>query len=76
MPPGSAGPSPIGNELGSGKMSSKGDGTMVETCMSALLTPQPIKEPQAGLHGKLQPASDRRITVVTPSPRRCAVDEY
>ena len=57
-------------------MSSKGDGTVVGVCMSALLTPQPIKAPQAGLHGKLQPASDRRITVVTPSPRRCGLDEY
>ena len=57
-------------------MSSKGDGTVVGACMSALLTPQPIKAPQAGLHGKLQPASDRRIMAVTPSPRRCGLDEY
>ena len=35
-----------------------------------------LRRGTAGLHGKLQPASDGRIMVVTPGPRRWGVDEY
>lgn len=35
-----------------------------------------LKRGTAGLHGKLQPARDRRLMVATPSPRRWGADEY